>query len=90
LWVLVSGLPPESAVWRLDELPPTQQQFRELLKQHHEWAKATAGLLAGERVRLPGPPEQLAAPSEADPKTARNVVSISDFVAANPNRAKSA
>ena len=90
LWVLVSGLPPDSATWRRDQLPPLEHAVRELLKQTHGWGRSTVEMLAEGKTKTPGAPDLLAAPDEPDPTPARNVVSIADFVASNPNRAKTA
>jgi hypothetical protein len=88
--VLVSGLPPESATWRHDQLPPDEQLLQEIVSQVSEWGRASVkALLAkpGERLQMPPPPRVLLAPGEEDPKPA-NVVSIAEFAAMNPTRAK--
>jgi hypothetical protein len=54
VWALVSGLPPEAAVWRQSSFTPTEELLVQFLERHDEWARAhLQALLHHKRIAVP-------------------------------------
>lgn len=52
--MLVSGLPPEAAVWRQSAFTPAEELMVQFLERHDEWARAhLQALLHHRRVSVP-------------------------------------
>jgi hypothetical protein len=72
VWALVSGLPPEAAVWRQNAFTPTEELLAQFLERHDEWARShLQALLHHKKVTVP-PEVHIMRPGE-EPEPARKV-----------------
>jgi hypothetical protein len=82
VWALVSGLPPEAAVWRQHSFTPTEELLVQFLERHDQWARAhLQALLHHKRVAVP-PEFRMLRPGEEEEASARKVETDPRVIAA--------